>query len=326
MKEWLINTHFDFKKIPYLEKKTYSTITQLFENVLRNEHSFLFGNLAMNEVLLYREPENETSIEHIRNWFRYRIINLLLDGFIFDCESSKEAKELYLLLGWDHEQYFDNIHSFQSIWTMIIKKFGKQKISEYYIKDKNNYELLARTLLMKTGASLYSTKALATRLWQFNHIENFNIPIDILTELSKLAHNTHTIGNFMPCPGYHYNFVKGNFDNDCDDRMDLILSKLKNMSAPIFYQNFYHHQKKLLTKEESEMILQWFHQDRIDHYLLNSYLDNHGELVIHSITSFEKMSEFTKIQDICNYLRQINYLIETRSNQISEKLKLENHS
>ena len=74
------------------------------------------------------------------------------------------------------------------------------------------------------------------------------------------------------------------------------------------------------------MILQWFHQDRIDHYLLNSYLDNHGELVIHSITSFEKMSEFTKIQDICNYLRQINYLIETRSNQISEKLKLENHS
>ena len=58
MKEWITNTNFDFKKIPYLEKNLYSEISELFENVLKKQTSFLFDNLTMAEVLSYREPSD----------------------------------------------------------------------------------------------------------------------------------------------------------------------------------------------------------------------------------------------------------------------------
>jgi len=320
MKEWLINENFDFKKIPYLNKDNYQEITQLFEGILKEERSPLFPNQTMAEVLLYKEVEDETSTENIRNWLRYRIINLLLGSNIFDCESSSEAKEVYRLLGWNQETAFDNINSFQTIWTTVIGKFCSSMMNQYYKNEKNEYELFAQSLLMKANSLLFNKSTLATKLWQLHHVEDFQIPTDILNELSRLAHNTHTIGNFMPCPEHYYNHIKGNFENDCDDRIDLILTRIKNFSSSIVYRNYYNHTKKYLTKEELEKILNWFNKDKIDTYLLGDYLKWNGKLIINSPNSLNRITKTTEKDDIYYYLKYVNNLIKKRSHQVFSKL------
>lgn len=331
MQEWLTNLDLDFKKIPYINKSEYTKINDLFENILKNEKSMLFNNQTMYDVLIYKETENKESLENIKNWLRYRIVNLLLNCdkreyfYIFDCESSNEAHELYDLLSWDNQNAHDNINSFQTIWTTIIRKFAKDMTYIDYKNVQKEYEFLAEKLLRDNKSStknkLNLITQLGTKLWQLNNLENFAIPKNILEELCKLAYNTHTIGNFMPCPQGYYNNIKGSKTNCCDDRIDLILSKLKNLPNEVCCYDYQKHINKKLTNEDVENILNWFDKNKIDNYSLEDYLSYEEELIIKPINnSLKRISTANSKEEIYSYLKRVNELIEIRRNKIDNKL------
>jgi hypothetical protein len=185
MNDWLKNAYFDYKKIPYLyyskssrENSYYEQFTAICDNLFKKKN---LNGKNLYELLCYEEIDNNliTNIDKtqailsIKNWLSYKIFNIFFSlnneifgklnknkfknynalskykNYLYDCESSSEAKEVYKILGWNNE-YYDNINSFQTIWNHVLSnpKLLDKNTNEdlelvtnnYYDKNKKIYE------------------------------------------------------------------------------------------------------------------------------------------------------------------------------------------
>jgi thymidylate synthase len=153
---------------------------------------------------------------------------------------------------------------------------------------------------------------------------NEEIFMNCLDELDKLAKNTHTIGNYMPCPDETYNAVKGYNRGFVvfNDRIELLIKELK-MSEHSDYIN-----PNCADKWE-----EWFDENvkklRLEglfkgdfNKIENSYLnDSLLAFPIHKKLGQVYKFECEEIESFKNYLQYVNKWIVTRGEDLLNDTK-----
>ena len=129
---------------------------------------------------------------------------------------------------------------------------------------------------------------------------------DLFEELNRFARNTHTIGNYMPCPDGQYNSIKGYYGNKyIQDRLDLLYAELCNLETSNY--------KRLKEKGET-------YKKCLEDYKKVLYLDKLLETDL-SEYRLRNMKNEEDLEYFLKYLKGINPLIEERGLKIEEELK-----
>ena len=172
--------------------------------------------LADTKQALFKKPENfpKDNKDSLQLMFRFFTSN------VKDLEQKSHNQELYEMLGWQDEMYFDVISSF---WTV----FACAVIME--VHDNKAYSRTAKyccfpdyktyfTPWIPGGKYGYINKATGKREASFPQrylepregiVRIVHSTVQSYPQLNELAALTHCVANFMPCPPPEYNHEKG---------------------------------------------------------------------------------------------------------------------
>ena len=120
----------------------------------------------------------------------------------------------------------------------------------------------------------------------------------LFKQLNMFARNTHTLGNYMPCPDNEYNKIKGNY-NKYKDRLEILYKDIQDSS-----------------KEEYRWF-DWFNEVRVEKLELTNILKNEN-LLEFAFNGNEMGKE--DIKPYTKYLESINTIIEERGKSLVKKL------
>ena len=148
---------------------------------------------------------------NLQKWMIYHSYNRDADEVI------KKNKEL---LGWGEYEYFDCVFSFQTYFGLLCRLFLKKKKTASEIRnmpsDKNFgiYDVLKKEDVIEVikKCSTDDCEEWASRLEK---------------AVNEFTYNTHTVGNYMPCPDGEYGIRKGLPMTVYNDRLELLYCSTK---------------------------------------------------------------------------------------------------
>lgn len=267
---------FDFKALPILYE-THDEFRNIVEIYQTNPH-FIY----------------EENASPIKNWLRYRIVNVILDMKhqpIFDCDSCQMTKRVFRQLGWP-ENEIDTIDSFKRLWTRSLQLFCYDVTKKYYAEKREEYENKAIELLRKNDILTESLKVkeLAVYLWQIDNLANYKERMDknIYSLLENFARFTHTFGNFMPCPKHPYNEVKG-FHAKTYDFLDNMLIQMKSRTLVYIKNNRF----VTVPKTTVDAWEKWFDDNMSDLFIEET--DYSLSTLIENVFQRNNKKEFTQL-------------------------------
>ena len=173
-----------------------------------------FKDCILNGYLLNKEKD-DSKYPHIKKWLQY-------DLFAREDadEVLKKSDILVQKLKWYDEtvnckeRYLDCIFSMRTHFNMFLRLYEPRAA-------------FSHSWLLYYFDEVFSDKSIT----EFCEEKKINKELfkNCLDELDKLAENTHTIGNYMPCPDETYNEVKGYAEGLTffNDRIELLLEELK---------------------------------------------------------------------------------------------------
>lgn len=121
----------------------------------------------------------------------------------------------------------------------------------------------------------------------------------LLEQLNIFARNTHTLGNYMPCPDGEYNTIKGNYCK-YKDRLERLYKDIKDSS-----------------KREHRWS-NWFDKEKIKELGLTNILEN--EELLEFVFNGKKMGR-EDLKPYTEYIKTINAIIEKRGIMLVRKLE-----
>lgn len=199
----------------------------------------------------------------------------------------KSNPKIFEKLNWNGK-YIDCIFSMQIYFDMFLKML--------------NNNIPKRSKIDYNQIELYKLNA--------NNIEFDTKSLE--KELEDFARNTHTIGNYMPCPDGDYNRIKGWSGKwHYNDRIDLLFSDINNPMCKTEKGNLLLENKNIVWKE-------WFEKNKED-LCLKEILES-KELLKYEC----KKSMSFRIEDIKwykEYLVEVNRLITNRTIELKAKYK-----
>ncbi|MBD5534926.1 MAG: hypothetical protein HDQ99_04605 [Lachnospiraceae bacterium] len=117
----------------------------------------------------------------------------------------------------------------------------------------------------------------------------------LLEQLNIFARNTHTLGNYMPCPDDEYNTIKGNYYK-YKDRLEKLYKDIQDSS-----------------KKEHNWS-SWFDEEKIEELGLANILEN-KELLKFTFNGKKMRKE--DIKPYTEYIKTINAIIEERGKMLA---------
>ena len=215
-----------------------------------------------------------------------------------------KSGEILYELNWNisNNKWLDCIYSFKTYFNAFLRYYLNGKMERYgYILD--HYDVI----FSQTRKESFAKE---------NDIDT-QLLNDLFKELNKFALNTHTIGNYMPCPDKDYNSIKGFYGYKYfQDRLDLLYielltpkhldySKLNNKRKK--YKKWLDGNKKLLHIED--------------------FIKNDG---LSFICKAKKqsciMNDKEDLKNFFKYLQVINSLIIDRGLFLQDELRNKNKS
>lgn len=132
----------------------------------------------------------------------------------------------------------------------------------------------------------------------------------LFAQLNRFSRNTHTIGNYMPCPDNRYNFLKGRV-YPFKDRIELLY---KELTKPM--------KSEYIDENTRDIWLDWFDKNK-------SIL--HLDLIFKEVKLLEFLfnKKIMVVEDIApytNYLTTVNDIIENRGSMLMQSLYENSHS
>jgi hypothetical protein len=251
----------------------------------------LFHEYLLMEDLKYR---------NLKKWIRYAAVEYGDADQVL--KTSNNSQLLCEKLEWDDCRYIDCIFSFKTFFNAFLRLYFKGDMPYYgelmddfdeFFCDSNMEEFRKEHGLSK------------------NELENFLVQINIF------AMQTHTIGNYMPCPDNLYNGIKGSGDGYVyfQDRIELLWDSI-DLGKHEDY----------IGKETSERWKEWFGCNT-EKYCLNEIKKRRSELLRFKCPSMKKgrftifvMKNKNNIIDYTHYLAVVNSIIRNRTERMIGKL------
>jgi hypothetical protein len=257
--------------------------------------------MLLDDDFLMKEKPNECDFkdwlfrdddaENLKKWVRYNAVDY------GDADKVIKDSSIYGNLGWSSE-YIDCIYSFKTYFFGFLRVYLTKLIGEFpsggYILD--NYD------------SLFEVSERVDRVRDIFKIEE-KTSIEFWEELNRFAKNTHTLGNYMPCPDRDYNRIKG-YDKGYEyfqDRIDLLYDELKNARhSDHIDQDHRKKYKDWIDSHKEEMLL----TSLIEY---NEYVCPTIERGRYNVCWIEKPEDLIAYLE---YMKNVNALIEERGKEI----------
>lgn len=200
-------------------------------------------------------------------------------------------------LGWydntinEKNMYIDCIFSMATFFNAFLRFYAP----EYNYKGQ----------LMDSFDEIFSDNE-RDRFCRKNNIKESDLS-KLFVQLNRFSRNTHTIGNYMPCPDNKYNSFKGYRGYHLfKDRIELLYLELKN---PMH--------RDYIEEDRRKQWIDWFYEKESVIYL-NSIVENKNLL---AFTFNKKIMGVNDIVTYSDYLKEVNNIIENRGNMLMKSLK-----
>lgn len=226
----------------------------------------------------------------LKKWIRYTAVDY------GDADIVLKSGEILGKLGWN-TRWLDCIWSFKTYFNAFLR---------FYLENMETY-----------GYLLDHYDNIFSQAEKERFAEEKGIDIQLLNnlfeELNRFARNTHTIGNYMPCPDGQYNPIKG-FGlgyKYFQDRLDLLYDEL--------FQSKYSDYLKL--NEKREYYKKWLNDEKEKLHIEN--LLNKLDYVCEAEKRYHRcvMKDEDDLRNFLEYLKKVNPLIEMRGLIIEKELK-----
>lgn len=263
-----------------------------------------FKDCILMEYLLNEENGN-SKYANIKKWLQYDLFAKEDADVVL-----KKSDILIQNLKWYDKsvimtkRYLDCIFSMTTHFNMFLRLFEPQAA-------------FSHSWLLYYFDEVFSEKNIK-EFCEINKIKNKSI-MNCLSELDKFAKNTHTIGNYMPCPDKTYNVIKGYKRGFVvfNDRIELLIQELKKREHTDYINSEYADKWKEWFDENAEKLcLEGLFKGnfkKIENSNLNDSLVN---FPLHK--RLEKVYKFEckEIDLFKNYLKFVNEWIETRGENL----------
>ena len=250
------------------------------------------------------EYNDSGDLNNMKKWVKYRASDYPDADWVLKINDEYgcilEKLEWYNNTINEKDRYIDCIFSMATFFNAFLRFYAPGYI--YYGQ------------LMDEFGEIFSDKK-RDDFCQKNQIEKSNLST-LFYQLNRFSRNTHTIGNYMPCPDNKYNFCKGSSSKGYrgyqlfKDRIELLYQELKNPQ-----------QADYIEKNRRKQWVDWF--DKNESVLhLNCFFENSR------ILDFRFNKKIMGVQDIVpysKYLEEVNGIIESRGNWLMDILKKTNN-
>lgn len=282
-------------------------------------------NPALYDFKNQYQNSNEDNDNSIRKYFLYKLYSR-------DCDKCQLAYDIYnRLWGWPLEVNYnyrlvdlnnskvllgtETINSFWTTYKVVLQTFYHDYKDEFHNqKPDKGYRAQGKVLyewLSNKEQIKEVEKKIIDKQGEFK----------IYEELCKFSQLTHSIGNFTLIP-VGFNAVKGT-RWDVQDYFDLFLHKWKTGEWMIDQNKFKPYLKKFLLEDycpNNEIISLFRNVNRQG----NQKIDGHSEII--DKTSIDEGKKIYSIkpsdmEELYNYLYNVNHLIEERGKKIVKNLK-----
>ncbi|MBW9150359.1 hypothetical protein K2F40_15475 [Clostridium sp. CM028] len=266
-----------------------------------------FKDCILKGYLLNKEEDSK--YPHIKKWLQY-------DLFAKEDadEVLKKSDILVQKLKWYDEtdnckkRYLDCIFSMRTHFNMFLRLYEPRAA-------------FSHSWLLYYFDEVFSDKSI-TEFCEEKKIDK-DLFKNCLDELDRLAENTHTIGNYMPCPDETYNKVKG-FSKGFvffNDRIELLLHELKKGEHNYIDLECANNWKEWFEKNVKKLCLEELFKG--DYKNINITMLNESLLVfpIHKKIGRVYKFECNDIASFKDYLKFVNDWIITRGINLLNNIK-----
>lgn len=255
---------------------------------------------------LFREQNltGDLKYKNLKKWIRYTAVKYGDAHQILKTSANK--KLLCERLKWKNCRSIDCIFSFKTFFNAFLRLYFKGSMPSYGELMDNFDEFFCDSKLEE---------------FQEEHGLSKEELDDFFVQINMFAMQTHTIGNYMPCPDGLYNGIKG-FGHGYEyfqDRIELLLDSL----------DFGKHED-YIGKETSERWKHWF-ECNTNKYCLSEIMKCRSELLKFKCPSKKKgkftifvMNNRNNIIDYTHYLEVVNSIIHNRTEKMIEQLVARN--
>lgn len=255
-----------------------------------------------------------------------------------DYENSVLAESAFIRLGWSSISK-DIINSFWGTFTYALVKLSEENTWTYSDVSKgqctdsvysfdNDFNITYCAWNPKTkiwGEYPLSKKVFGTKYFLHGNIhqEKAQFLLEEFPEFKEFSNICDSIANFMPCPGYPYNLVKGCL-TDVKDYLNLMIDKIEDCIDSnkdlIYYSGKYKYTIKLEKLNEWK---NWFIKNQKAFHLTDYYLIENDKIIGKPLFENQSLSypiPLTK-EEIRNCVKETVRRIKNRANSISKDLK-----
>lgn len=244
----------------------------------------------------------ETKYNNLKKWVRYKAVNY---GDADQVLKTAANRDVLLKMGWPTTDYIDCIFSVKTFFNAFLR---------FYLDN----EIPCDGELLDYFDEYFSKESLQ-KFAKEKNIDEIQLK-EMMIQLDSFAKNTHTFGNYMPCPDEKYNSIKG-FGKGYEyfqDRIELLFKELDDNK----YSDY-------INESTRTQWQTWFkdNKDNNDNLLLDSMLNN--KILLKYKCPSRKgrdgvvfaMEEPDDITEYASYLKEVNSIIENRTKLLMKKVK-----
>lgn len=244
---------------------------------------------------LFELNENKKKYINLRKWVRYEAV----DYGDADRILKEEGQEVLEKIGWKDTKYLDCIYSMKTHFMAFLR---------FYLNGRIPYW----GELMDDFDEYFSDQRINS-FCASNDIEKEDME-QMLYEMDVFAKNTHTLGNYMPCPDETYNKKKGYGGGYTyfEDRIELLYRELT--------ENKYEY----IDEATREKWNDWFERNS-EKLFLNDMLGN-SKLLSYKCPLKNRRYMMSKSDDIVEYrkyLHEVNAILLKRNAEFVKLCKVQ---
>lgn len=255
---------------------------------------------------------NDVKDDNLKKWIKYRA------GDYPDADEVLKIKDekgcILTTLGWyesdvkKDKQYVDCIFSMATFFNAFLRLYVTDH--EFFCDGTSMYAARLFDYYDELFCDEYK------RRFCTKHNVSEDVMKELFAQINIFARNTHTIGNYMPCPcrDNEYNGLKGGARGKYKgyqyfkDRLELLYLELQ-----------YPKRREYLS-DKRDTWKNWFDNNKKT-LLLEDILETRNEELLKFQFNGNKMKE-GDIISYKNYLECVNDIIINRGNKLTDKLKL----
>jgi len=271
-------------------------VKEIIISELSIEDGVDFKDCLFHEHLLM----GDLKYRNLKKWIKYTAVEYGDADQVL--KTSINWRLLCEKLEWDDCKYIDCIFSFKTFFNAFLRLYFKGNVP-YYGELMDNFDEFFSDSKLEDFQNEYGLSK--------KELDEFFVQIDVF------AMQTHTIGNYMPCPDNEYNGKKGSGDGYVyfQDRIELLYDSIDSGR----YEDY-------LGKETIEKWKAWFER-KTKKYYLDEIMKYREELLKFECPSMKKerftifaMKNKKNIIDYTQYLVVVNALIRNRTKRMIKKL------